>query len=372
MSISHIKLLYSGSRTWFLLIPLMSTCWSALADMPDWVDTNPLQWVQGSPPTDLKPRPGENHFFCVLSKIAGEFQGDGESVTLHAPNWDWILGGSSNQLGVRGNAYCFNTHGFASDTDYRHYEGGWAGQRNGKCDQGPSTRPLGTGNAATFISGISGNWEGPGEWVSITQNSDPGKPSLLEAHTCGGDKHLRGHAISYSVDQRVPARFWGGTFKASAAKGSEQSVDMVPADQAMCGFTRVSGKFRGAGESVDIVPNRNQSGEIVWRLNVHAASDSGIEAEARCFARDQRASSKTSPGDGSSNAAAGGNQSAGNDHRFPTCAQATYHFCVTPPGSGGVERLYNIDACSPDEAEAKLLKQLGGIDWKVYIHPGDC
>jgi hypothetical protein len=57
--------------------------------------------------------------------------------------------------------------------------------------------------------------------------------------------------------------------------------------------------------------------------------------------------------------------------RYPTCAQATYHFCYSDSltnAAGAPPRVYNIDACSPDEAEDKLLKQIGA-DRKTNIRP---
>ena len=259
----------------------------------------PYVWNQGDPPRRLEP---VSRYVCVLTGVSGHFQGGGEKVLLRAQEGGedphWILEGASQQKGVRATAVCYSKGAFLTEgTDRAH------STSIGRAVPGSGCRtanvPVAFPNAASYISGMSGNFAGGGEMITI--NHRPHLISILNVSSC--QPFLAGFAQYFRAGSRDTTRrgfFWGpnntraavhvaGEYAAASSQGPAM-VRMAPVENAMCYFTRLGGKFRGGGEAAEIVPESNSLGMKVWTLRVRSlqAQPHGVFASARCYSLNQR------------------------------------------------------------------------------------
>jgi hypothetical protein len=283
----------------FIIVVVVMSAFAAEAQFFE----GPFGWTQGQSLTILKP--GEQ-YVCVLTRVTGHFQGEGERVQLElepgsANTTVWTMSGTSLQKGVSAQAYCFRKDHFLSSGSAR-----WISEKferfataGSKC--ATATAQTWWGDAATFLTGMSGNFAGGGESVSVQQSSNGFTPSVLTAKSC--QPFVRGFAYSFFAGQPHSgsvAQFWGPNGKGSAAVAGEyaafasslnqtkvMSVQMAPVNEAMCYFTRLGGKFRGGGEFAEIVPQVNAQGVTVWTLRVQSLQPDGVWANARCYRRQQ-------------------------------------------------------------------------------------
>jgi hypothetical protein len=259
----------------------------------------PFFWSQGQPMKFLR---SGNDFVCVLTRVSGKFQGSGERVQLSLEQSGWHLGGSSLQHGVGGASYCFRKDQFVSQGTARWNSGNMSRIANSGSQCATGVAETWFGDAATFVSGISGNLAGGGEQVSITQASSGFTPSVLTVKSC--QPYVAGFANSFFVgspNSGKIAQFWGPNGIGSAAAAGEYTVkatslnqnpvttvQMAPVAEAMCYLTRVGGKFRGGGEWVEISPQTNAQGVAVWTLRAGSGQADGVWGSSRCYRRVQQ------------------------------------------------------------------------------------
>jgi hypothetical protein len=270
---------------------------------------------------------------CVLTKVTGEFKNTGNRVQLKVVNGRWQLIGAG---GAQGSAHCFKraafiTAGTSSEIVQGPQQNVLALVYPNDCDE--DTTVANMGDAVSYIAEMAGFFGGFGESIAVSQGISRDYPNSLTLRTCydnvdqalNGPPAIQSSTLTfYSGPPRFtvpmpPAQFIGpngpggalqkgradvaGTFKAKrdgffGAGG--QSTTMAPAKDAMCVLTRVSGEFDGTGEAawIDTV---TVNGVEMWRLNVQTAGNpcgfldpdcqpqkGGVEAEARCYLRDQR------------------------------------------------------------------------------------
>src|SRR5689334_14289520 len=80
--------------------------------------TRSYSWWQDQPAVRLQPT---STHVCVLTRVGGHFQGDGEAVRVYQSNGWWYLGGHSQQDGVHGTARCFRQSSFTSVHGTTHW-----------------------------------------------------------------------------------------------------------------------------------------------------------------------------------------------------------------------------------------------------------
>ncbi|MBV8869127.1 MAG: hypothetical protein JOY65_06895 [Acetobacteraceae bacterium] len=279
-------------------------------------------WTQGQPPRLLM---SENDGFCFLNRVTGEFRGSGEKVLVYHENGNWYIGGTSQQQDLGGNALCVRWNAVSSTLGAtRMISEGFAIQ--GQHNQGtfdtilndlplvphPSdadavhswTRKIWWGDAVSYLAGMSGQFDGGGESISVFQSTDPRGPSVLAAHSEAKDGFMRASGISVFFGQPHSgqlARFWGpnggnrpiqaaGEYGVNSAAGPAD-VAMAPYDQAFCFFTRISGKFRGGGEFVSIGVNPSDNRWHLSARHLSGGAPDGVAATAHCVMLHQAPSS---------------------------------------------------------------------------------
>jgi hypothetical protein len=265
--------------------------------------SSPAQWKQGDPPRQLAPT---GLSVCVLTRVSGHFEGGGERVRVYWKDGSWWLAGTSQQSGVAATAYCMRRSCFkgekggttfvSSEFEVKTLNPPTFPGLSG-CDCGGNYADTWPAGAATFITGIGGQFEGGAEHVWVEQSA--GGTSRVRSHSCQCGE-LRGWAHGFSVGPAgagQAARFVGpnGTGSADVAgdyvrhsKGTgAKDVEMAPTSVALCYFTEIGGDFRGGGEFVEIRPGKNAQGVEVWYLTAASQSGSGVFARARCLSRVQ-------------------------------------------------------------------------------------
>jgi hypothetical protein len=250
--------------------------------------TGPFTWSQGDSERVLEK---VSTHVCALTRMSGKFRGGAEWVHVGADdaNERWVIKGGSAQSGVTAEATCFPRSGFAG-TKASTGIGGFSTSlwtMPGYCSS--NTVETGLGDTFVFLQGLKGQLAGGGEFGAIEQSLSPNVRSVLRVQTCA--KNISAEALSFRVGGTGrlatfmnAAGQLGDVYEISEfeAEGN-QAVTMAPTRKAMCGFTRIQGKFMGGGEVAQI---RDENGSWVLRTAQGGGSDY-VRAHARCFARDQ-------------------------------------------------------------------------------------
>jgi hypothetical protein len=104
---------------------------------------------------------------CVLTRVAGSFQGWGESVGVWPNSVQWNLSSVTQQPGVSAEAHCFAISKFLGPSYRAHFHGvasqGVCGDGMGGCASGTSRVTNGT--QTVFINGINGTVRRPSSRV---------------------------------------------------------------------------------------------------------------------------------------------------------------------------------------------------------------
>jgi len=267
----------------------------------------------GFTPTGM---PSADTHYCVLSRVSGHFQGTGEFVQLTVENGKWKLkAGALTAGGVSAQATCVPKYSFAMADDKKaSLIAGLVSpnaQMSGSCDI--STTLIGdAAGKAFFLAGMTGRWNGGGEAISVGPTGPDG--AALRAKSCAGG--TGGWALSYVLrPDKKPVRYFSATgpttdanaatfsdFKAADAeawweifpkldvKGTAElgPIQMAPVNQAVCGIVAISGKFRGSGEWISVLPKGEHWGLEIGNLQGEDTDGGFIHAAARCVLRDQR------------------------------------------------------------------------------------
>lgn len=265
-----------------------------------WTDVS-QSWNQGDPPEGKVLAPELTHV-CVLTRVKGRFNGYGEKLylTIEPRNGvqSWVLRGESQSTGVGGSAKCFRKDGFIANGGNRWNSPEWRIRRGGGCGSASVPTTSWSGHATTFLSGLSGKFEGGAERVRIAQSTSLSQPSLAIAEGCQGAMEVKARAFFAGDTATSPAIYLGPVFQVTAQSGSvagsSKEVLMAPSDKAMCHLVWIGGDFGGGAESVEILEQISPDDlKKYWYLKVTAgprdAVDPGryIEGRARCYARDQ-------------------------------------------------------------------------------------
>lgn len=255
--------------------------------------------------------PVETHI-CVLTRINGNFAGSGERIDIVMDTGAtggarWAIVGQSGNNDLRASATCVERVKFVPfEMPIKQLMSG--GEHvNHVCP--PATfvdqPPI---KAAGFLSSISGKLRGGGEGVAITQGP---KGPTIKIQACSGHVlaaqellYVPGHyPVKWRSDTGLTtngsaANYAAGTVGNNDGGGwifetnnwpASKSVKMTRVDEALCGFTGISGKFQGGGETASITAQKGPDGQMWWYLTVDTlAANAPIAASARCIARDQR------------------------------------------------------------------------------------
>lgn len=236
---------------------------------------------------------------CWLTKAGGRFDGQkGSNVGVSVEprndgNW-WLVTRSTEEYGE---AHCLPLSCFRGDgVD----DVVWVSTSNlsalavssGSCDTDSSNAWW--GDAATIAQAWPGGTgpgrtEGGGEYVHVQQSLNPFGSSVLTAGDCqwrdGPGGWIRNQGTSLFVgtpSSGVAASFSSGV---STITGNSTKDLNVFADDAICYFTHIHGKFRGGGEYVRLFQQPDAaSGRDKWFAQAgQGSAGSDIYAQIRCF-----------------------------------------------------------------------------------------
>jgi hypothetical protein len=233
---------------------------------------------------------------CVLTRVAGKFQGQGEEIRLRQVSGRWQLSVLTQQEGVAGEAHCFAKSKFLANGSTRWNGGEFQQFTSGSLGCASRSSNTWQGDAATFITGMGGKWEGDCEFIRINPAPSATSYTTLTAAT-GQFQTLNDFAYAHaffagSPGAGVPAKFWrsgsADEFTLSS-KSRVTSIVLAPTSEAMCHLTGIKGDFNGGGEFVELRAGINTlTGVESWILKVRSGSGLGVEGTARCYLRDQR------------------------------------------------------------------------------------
>jgi hypothetical protein len=231
---------------------------------------------------------------CVLTRVTGKFQGSGERVVVELVNGLWVLRSQSQQIGVAAEAHCFKKDQFISNVTRRVsqvFSEESFGSGNG-CGQTTIVRSSWFVEAALYLNGISGKWEGGCELASVAQSFSPSVQSQLTLGS-GQSTAVRARTASFSAGpiNVAPKYFRSGSVDlfTSNSRSSVPSFVLAPITDAMCHFVLIQGDFNGGGEFAELrIGNNPQTGVPSWIFKTGSGSGSGITARVRCYSRDQR------------------------------------------------------------------------------------
>jgi hypothetical protein len=257
---------------------------------PDWGMT--FNWHQGQAEVTMVP---EATHVCVLTRVTGSFKGGGEWVRVEADDdGNWRLRGASQQEDVAASATCFAKSAFLATGPYKEVSPPFVAIDK-KSDCPGNYQETWWGDAATYLSGVKGDFGGGGERARVNQSSGAFTNSAVWAESCRGSLEARAYAFfAGSPGSGIIAKFLGGEYALTQhpSDAESQEIKMAPAGDAMCYLTKIEGLFDGGGEVVRIYP-KAVGGVEYWHLYVHSGKSGGgdrkwISAKARCYKRDQR------------------------------------------------------------------------------------
>ncbi len=280
-----------------LSIAALFFCTRAEAIDPNWA-RGPYSWSQGL--SSVQMQPTSTHV-CVLTKVSGDFDGGGESVRLYQSNGWWFMGGSSQQSGIGGQAYCFAHNAFLANGAARWSSDDasvWASSGSG-CNTWQHNG-MWWGDATTFINGIGGKLRTSGDRAQIAQSNGAFTPSAMRVDTCQSG-YLIAYGLSFfagTPNSGILAKYWNNTsFKVDSSYGCVNDygiheVAMASVNDAMCHFTSIGGggNWDGGGEAVTIYP-KFSGGIERWFLRAQSGycyESRKTVAQATCYRRDQR------------------------------------------------------------------------------------
>ncbi|AZZ96950.1 MULTISPECIES: hypothetical protein [Pseudoalteromonas] len=184
-------------------------------------------WKQGEGQVSLG---SSRDRICFLSKVQGKFEGWGEAVWVKEVGATYYLGGKSNQDNVAAIATCVTNPKGNYDVQYDTWS------------QGQSDIYLGDRNNVCFLTGMSGKFEGWAESIGIKNYSY--------------GTYLGGTSNQHSVEAQAGcvARSYPDLKSYTWNQGESQKI-LASAKTHVCYLTKISGKFKGSGEAVQVVQN---------------------------------------------------------------------------------------------------------------------
>jgi hypothetical protein len=236
---------------------------------------------------------------CMLSGVWGNFSNssNASSVMVHPyATGEWYLFADT---GAAGSAICTEPGVFRAPPSSIEMLSNLG--HASRATDGTSTTSMWWGDAITFLSEVTGEFEGDGESVHVSQSANVTTPSRLNART-GAETYF---AMTYiSVLGRSwfignPSNQWlvklygftngawvrgnvsnAGTWQFTVGEsGGFSSYWLAPFDSAVCYLTRVGGDLNSSSDKVNITTKES---------NFYLAATANAIGAARCFAYDQR------------------------------------------------------------------------------------
>ena len=213
-------------------------------------------WTQGvSPAQGVDTLMNTSVGFCYLSKIAGSFRGNGESVYLDTSTYSWVLHGTSSQSGVTATASCIPFSALKHGSDYfssiyiSNYGTDWIGWPS-KASSGSFGGP----NQFCFLTGFRGETNGMSEGLAVVPSANGWALNAYHQSGTGVQGQLAciarisgGIALADSVNFTPPPSDCSGA--------SCNSVFTVSHPQNnFCVLNALYGRLRGSGESASVFP----------------------------------------------------------------------------------------------------------------------
>lgn len=268
----------------------------AAAVDPNWA-VGPYSWSQYGSTVQMMPT---STHVCVLTRVAGDFDGGGEQVKVYQYGGYWFMGGGSQQSGVGGQAWCFAKNAFVANGSARWNSDDasvWASSGSG-CYSGQHNG-MWWGDATTFLNGIGGKLRSSGDRAQAIQSNGAYTPSALRVDACSSG-YLIAFGMSFfagAPQSGALAKYWGGIYTVDSSYACANDygvyeVEMAPVNDAMCHFTSIGGggNWDGGAEAVTIYP-KIAGGIERWYMQAHSGycgTSRKTVAQARCYRRDQR------------------------------------------------------------------------------------
>jgi hypothetical protein len=236
---------------------------------------------------------------CMLSAVWGNFSSGFTPARVNVSQYTWGEWYLSASVGAALSAVCTESGVFRappSTVAWLSDEGS-----NARRTDGTSTFSLWWGDAVTFLTGTTGEFEGAGESVHISQSFNVETASVVsvrtQADTAFADTYIRGNARSFFLGN--PANGWlvklygynngawvrGNVTNAGAwqftvgESAGFSSYWLAPFDSAVCFLTRVSGDLNSSSDKVSVTTKES---------NFYLAATANAIGAARCLAYDQR------------------------------------------------------------------------------------
>lgn len=197
---------------------------------------------------------------CFLTRMRGLFEGKGEMIRTFISGSSWYLGGQSQQVDVAAASYCALTPTGSYTGEYS-----WHHTNSYPTIMRPMLNTDGTRNAC-FLTRVTGRFMGWGEWVHIYESGGywylsggSQQPDVAASARCVKLPAGASYSSEYTWKQGAIPTYMGSTANRT------------------CALTWVSGKFRGWGEMVEIIPSGGS-----WYLQ-GTSQQQDVQARSRCF-----------------------------------------------------------------------------------------
>jgi hypothetical protein len=241
---------------------------------------------------------------CVPSGFYGRFEHINHEFELSAGSTNYYLWQDSMYRGEtsgRGSITCVRHNNFLTDAGGVRWLSSsfWVGVDTNPALWSTDDSDMWWGSAASFVGGISGEFNGGGEHVKVFQSTSGTKPSILQATTEASELDGIGYSYFVGVPQSGKlVKLFGyrngswlrgnalstGTFEFNVGTtAGYSSYWLPPRDKAFCYITNVSGNFDGGGERLQITVNGGQ-----WFVSAQSAGGKYVAGSVRCMAYDQR------------------------------------------------------------------------------------
>jgi hypothetical protein len=240
---------------------------------------------------------------CVISGFYGQFSHPNHYFELYGSDANYWLRQDSAYLGEadagRGSVTCVRHSSFLADAGGVHWLSPWVSVGVDTDLWTLDDSNLWWGSAASFVSGISGEFAGGGEYVKVFQSTSATKPSILQGRTEASELDGGGHSYFVGVPQSGKLVKLFGYRNGSWVRGTVSSAGtfeynvgttagfssywLPPRDKAFCYITNVSGNFDGGGERLQITVNGSQ-----WFVKAQSVGGKFLAGSVRCMAYDQR------------------------------------------------------------------------------------
>jgi hypothetical protein len=238
--------------------------------------------------------------FCWLTRAAGRFDGtkgtSGVDVIGRKNDRSWWL--ETHGPEELGEAMCVPLNCFSANgigdvvwTSWESNFSAFANRTTSSCHA--HSRNAWRGDAATILQswphsgGAAGNTEGGGEASFIVQATSASAFSQVAANDCAYEGGL-GKPIFASGTSLFVGTPGGSNvpnfMNVGAFTQQNFTVALARTDEAICYFTKITGKFRGGGESAHLFRANDAAGVERWHLRTTKGGASNfVRADARCF-----------------------------------------------------------------------------------------